>query len=156
MRYRAIVVSRHAVGMAIARFEEWVALPDVAIMNRLSALIRAGVPVGAQMGNGLAIECQTETGSLYAVGQVQDGVFIVATILTREQLAANMGRAKLRPPELRLAKTRNGRHARRSRRKALQQEKPWRIDGHFEPETLTRNPRPYVRPTSAVAPDQWH
>lgn len=143
MQFNKITVSYHALLRFITQFEEWSHLTIDELTMVVQQLIEGGTPIGAQLGNDLAVEGILPTNErVYFVGSYISGEFIVRTTLTREKLIANMGQMGIKSPDKQPKRHKFSRRNRRSTNQRLKQSQPWRMDPHFEPDA----PRKRVRP----------
>lgn len=99
---KAVHITHHCVLRMLKRYREWQAFTDDEIKISLSRLVfETGSPVGGQIDNNIAVEITLpSTGEkIYLVGHTTTQTFVVRTVLSREQLVANIRRLGLRSPQ---------------------------------------------------------
>lgn len=141
MLVKTFIAGGHAVGRMLLRFPEWENLSNDEIRTRMETMAFEGAPVGGQIDNNIAIEVRLQDGTpIYLVGHTTATTMKIRTVLTREQLAANMGMQGLGQINATTIKKQNDRRRRRLRAMRCQAEK----DRAFRDDDTrpTRRPQP--------------
>lgn len=96
---KAVHITHHCVLRMLKRYREWQAFSDDEIKVKLAALALLGTPVGCQIDDNLAVEITLDTEEkIYLVGHTTTQTFVVRTVLSKEQLVANMRSLDIRAP----------------------------------------------------------
>jgi len=97
--FAKVQITHHALWRMLTRYREWQEYSDCEARNRLIKMALAGTPVGGQIQDDLAVEVTMDTQEkIYLVGRMATQTFVVRSVLSREQLVANMRSLDIRAP----------------------------------------------------------
>jgi len=129
---KPLYISYHAVQRFLEEFNEFYHVPHTELVLKIAKLIMQGIPIGAQLGEDVALEADVdESRKVYFVCRQCDDYNAVLTTLTREKLISNINQCGIREPEHTIKRRKFNRRNRRSTEAKLRETKPWLIDRHF-------------------------
>lgn len=97
--FAKVQITHHALWRMMTRYHDWQAYSDSDIRARLTKMAFLGTPVGGQIQDDLAVEITLDTQEkIYLVGRMASQTFVVRTVLSKEQLIANMRSLDIRSP----------------------------------------------------------